>query len=64
MNDHFNNIYKAGLDIGAVGWIMSNWFFQNQNSIATVLSIVWLTYCIVEAGFSLFKRYRKRHHVD
>ena len=63
MNDHIN-LYKAGLDVGAVGWTMSNWFFQNQNSIATVLSIIWLTYCIAEAGFSLYKRYRKRHHID
>ena len=63
MHDHFS-VVKAGLDLGVVGYVVSTWYTDHQNTIATTMTIIWLSYCLIEASMSIYKRIKARREKD
>lgn len=48
---------KAGLDIGALSALVG-WWVGVAPAIATTLTVVWVAYCLCEAAYNLYKKFK------
>lgn len=60
MQDHMHSVVKAGLDISSLG-VLGAWWAGVAPGIATTLTVVWVAYCICEAAYLLYKKFKNRN---
>ena len=58
MTDHFTAV-RACLDVGSFGALLA-WWVGAAPSIATTLTVVWVSFCIVEFLVKYYKKFKKK----
>lgn len=58
MNDHYS-VVKAGLDISSLG-VLAAWWGGIVGPLATSLTVIWISYCIAEAIYKLYKHFKDK----
>lgn len=58
ISDHMHSVVKAGLDVGSLG-VLTAWWAGVAPAIATTLTIIWVGYCICEAAYHLYKKFKE-----
>ena len=62
LSQHSHSIVKAGLDLSSIGVVASYWAGYLP-AVATALTIIWVSYCIVEAVIINYHRFKNRNKV-
>lgn len=54
-----NTVVKAGFDVGSFGTLAA-WWAGIAPGIATTLTVIWVSYCLVEAAYILYKKFYRK----
>jgi len=52
-----NTVVKAGFDVGSFGTLAA-WWAGIAPGIATTLTVIWVSYCLVEAAYLMYQKYK------
>lgn len=54
-----NSVVKAGFDLGAFS-ALAAWWVGIVPALATTLTVIWISFCIVESSYTYYKKFRNR----
>lgn len=53
------SVVKAGMDISSFG-ALAAWWAGIAPGIATTLTVIWVSYCLVEAAYVMYHKFNKK----